>query len=166
MTPESLVQRYRMERHPEGGYFTETYRSTERVEKSALPERFGGTRHVSTAIYFLLVGEEFSSFHRIKADELWHFYTGDALDVHMISPEGVYSVATVGPDPQKGHSFQHVVPAGYWFASRCTTSTGFSFVGCTVAPGFDFDDFELAKADELVAKFPAHDNIIRSMCRQ
>jgi predicted cupin superfamily sugar epimerase len=155
-----------MEHHPEGGYFTETYRSTESVEKDALPERFGGSRQLSTAIYFLLVGDEYSSFHRISADEMWHFYAGQPLEVHMISPEGDYSIVTVGPDPECGHSFQHVVPAGYWFASRCTSSNGYSFVGCTVAPGFDFEDFELAKAEELVAEFPAHENIIRAMCRR
>lgn len=166
LTPEYLIGHFRMTRHPEGGYFVETYRSHELVERSALPERFSGNRTFSTAIYFLLVGDEFSSFHRIKSDETWHFYAGVACEVVMIAPDGTLSVVLLGNEPEKGHCFQFTVPAGYWFASACTNPDAFSFVGCTVAPGFDFSDFELAKQEELITMFPQHSKKIKDYCRQ
>jgi len=155
-----------MTRHPEGGYFTETYRSAERIAQRGLPERFTGDRNLSTAIYFLLVGEEFSSFHRIKADEIWHFYHGAPLELFIIAPDGSLSVILIGNRPESGHHFQYVVPAGYWFASRCLEKNGYSFVGCTVSPGFDFEDFELAKAAELSNRYPEHQDLIHALCRQ
>ncbi|MFM2135992.1 MAG: hypothetical protein RL021_1392 [Bacteroidota bacterium] len=165
MNAEYLINTFSMNRHPEGGYYKETYRSPENIPHSGLPGRFTGDRSFSTAIYFLLIGEEFSSFHRIKADEVWHFYTGSPLELSMISPEGVLTTAIIGNQPENGHHFQYTVPAGYWFASRCCDGNGFSFVGCTVAPGFDFADFELAKREALTLAFPDHSSLIRSLCR-
>lgn len=165
MNAEYFVSKFSMHRHPEGGYYAETYRSKELVAQAALPSRFTGDRCFSTAIFFLLVGDEFSSFHRIAADEVWHFYAGNALELSMISPEGKLSTVLIGNDPERGHHFQFTVPAGYWFASRCTDASGFSFVGCTVAPGFDFADFELATGDGLTRLFPQHKAVICSLCR-
>lgn len=165
MNAEYLINTFAMNRHPEGGYYKETYRSPEIIPHSGLPSRFTGDRCFSTAIYFLLVGEEFSSFHRIKADEVWHFYAGSPLELFMISPEGVLTMVLIGNNPEKGQHFQYTVPAGYWFASRCFDANGFSFVGCTVAPGFDFADFELATGENLVLRFPIHSSLIRSLCR-
>jgi predicted cupin superfamily sugar epimerase len=165
LNADFFIRQYKLQSHPEGGYFAETYRSPEFIPRTGLPQRFTGERAFSTAIYFLLVGKQFSSFHRIQADETWHFYHGSPLELTMISPEGIHTMVMIGDNPTQGHCFQYTVPAGYWFASRCTDEKGHSFVGCTVAPGFDFDDFELAKADQLAAQYPSHEAIIRSLCR-
>ena len=155
-----------MQLHPEGGWFKETYRSDEIILKEHLPNRFSDGRSFCTAIYFLLEGKQFSSFHRIKSDEMWHFYAGDALDVFVIDEQGKLEIIKIGSDLEKGEKFQHVVKAGCWFASKPAQEHSFCFVGCTVAPGFDFEDFELAKADILANEFPEHKAIIRKLCRQ
>lgn len=161
-----FISTYKMNRHPEGGHYFETYRSSETLPQAALPKRFSGDRNIATAIYFLLEGKEFSSFHRIRADEIWHFYHGAPVELFMISPSGELTRVLIGSDPVKGHHFQFMVPAGYWFASCCSDASGYSFVGCTVSPGFDFSDFELAKAKELSNMFPEHQALIHTLCRQ
>lgn len=151
--------------HPEGGYYKETYRSGEQIPRSGLPERFSADRSFSTAIYFLLEKENFSAFHRIQSDECWHFYAGDALLVHVIHPDGSYRCIRLGHHPDRGELFQAVVPAGSWFASETAPGGEFSLVGCTVAPGFDFADFELADADQLSGLYPDKEVLIRRLCR-
>lgn len=163
---QQLIDRFQLQPHPEGGYYRQTYRSAESIPASVLPDRFAGDRCFSTAICFLLTENNFSAFHRIKSDELWHFYAGGGLLIHVIHPDGQYEVLQLGSDMEKGESFQLWVPAGSWFASECKPGASFSFVGCTVAPGFDFNDFELAVADRLSALYPQHSNIIRRLCRQ
>ena len=163
---EILVEQFKLLPHPEGGYFKETYRSTEHFPKTSLPERFNGDRHFSTAIYFLLKQGNFSAFHRIQSDECWHFYAGNPLLVHVIHPDGKYELLKLGNQITDGETFQAVVPAGSWFASETAPGGIFSFVGCTVAPGFDFADFELAKANELSDQFPENRDLIYRLCRQ
>lgn len=166
LTVQHLVQQFKMLPHPEGGYYKETYRSTELIGKNALPTRFGGDRYFSTAIYFLLEQGNFSAFHKIKSDECWHFYAGQTLLVYVLLHNGDLDIIKVGNNIEEGETFQYVVPANCWFASQPAPESDFSFVGCTVAPGFDFTDFELATAHEMVALFPQHANIISSLCRQ
>lgn len=166
MTIQHLIHHYQLQPHPEGGWYVQTYRSGESIAAAALPARFGGDRVFSTAIYFLLEQGNFSAFHRIKSDECWHFYSGDPLEVLILQPDGVLNTVWLGPDIFKGQVFQYVVPAGCWFASRPAAGSRYSFVGCTVAPGFDFADFELAKADELAMEYPLYAGLIRSLCRQ
>lgn len=166
LTVQNLVQQFNMLPHPEGGYYKETYRSAEIINKDALPTRFGGTRYFSTAIYFLLEKGNFSAFHKIKSDECWHFYAGQSLLVYVLQPNGSLDLIRVGNNIVAGETFQYVVPANCWFASEPAPESDFSFVGCTVAPGFDFEDFELAKAEELVQLFPQHQLIIKRLCRQ
>ena len=122
-------------------------------------------KNISTAIYFLLEQGNFSAFHRIKSDECWHFYAGETLLIYVLHPNGNLVVTRLGNDIANGETFQFVVPANCWFASEPAEQTHFSFVGCTVAPGFDFADFELAKAHELIAQFPEHEEVIRRLCR-
>lgn len=165
-TVTELVKRFQLLPHPEGGYYKENYRSEETISHNALPQRFSSSRQFSTAIYFLLEQGNFSAFHRIQSDECWHFYAGQTLHVHVIHPNGQYELLKLGNDLAKGESFQSVVPAGSWFASETAEGGSFSFVGCTVAPGFDFADFELAKAEELVQQFPSMEILIRRLCRQ
>lgn len=154
-----------MQLHPEGGWFRETYRSDELVLGEHLPNRYGNGRSFSTAIYFLLEGEQFSGFHRIKSDELWHFYAGGPLNVYVINQQGELYIIKLGNNPDNGEVFQAVVPAGCWFASQPALPQSFCFVGCTVAPGFDFADFELAKAKQLAELYPQHQSIINKLCR-
>ncbi|GAB3539776.1 cupin domain-containing protein [Spirosoma fluminis] len=155
MTATQYVQALGMQPHPEGGYFAETYRSAEVIPKDALPGRFTGSRSFGTAIYFLLESHHVSTLHRIQADEIWHFYAGSPLHVYVIDPEGELLVIKLGIDLVKGEVFQAVVPAGCWFGAKpaesgTAQSAAFSLVGCTVAPGFDFADFEMADRSELL----------------
>lgn len=163
--PQQLIHQYSLQPHPEGGWYVQTYKSKELIPVDALPERFNGSRPFSTAIYFLLEEGNFSAFHRIKSDECWHFYTGGPLLVYVIRQDGTLEVVTLGGDGSKEQLFQYVVPANCWFASEPAPGSSFSFVGCTVAPGFDFADFELAEATMLISFYPQHENIIRKLCR-
>ncbi|MBC7626083.1 cupin domain-containing protein [Ferruginibacter sp.] len=160
-----LIQQYNLQPHPEGGWFKETYKCHEYIPASALPKRFGSNRAFSTAIYFLLEQGNFSAFHRIKSDECWHFYAGDPLRVYVLQPNGHLDIIDLGNDIFQGQQFQYIVPANCWFASRPLPGSSFCFVGCTVAPGFDFADFEMADAASLIAKYPQYQNIIKELCR-
>ena len=162
---QSFIKQYQLQPHPEGGWYKETYKSTELLPLAALPQRFNGDRSFSTAIYFLLEQGNFSAFHKIKSDECWHFYTGEPLVVYIISQQGALDIIELGNDINKGHVFQYVVPANCWFASRPAAESNFCFVGCTVAPGFDFEDFDLADAAELSKLYPQHRDIIHELCR-
>ena len=130
--------------HPEGGHFRETYRTAERVPARGLPRRFSGPRAFSTAIYFLLQGHNISRLHRIKSDEVWHFYAGSPLTVHVIDSQGRYHALRLGRNPTSGALPQVVAPAGAWFGATLDRAHGYSLVGCTVAPAFEFAGFELA----------------------
>jgi uncharacterized protein len=152
--------------HPEGGYFRQTYRADLLLSKDSLPPEFTGARAVSTAIYFLLQQKDFSAFHRLRSDEVWHFYAGSTLVVYAIDPRGRYSESLLGSDQEAGEVFQAVVKAGCWFASRVRDGNGFALVGCTVAPGFDFEDFEMAKREELVRAYPQHRGLIEMLTRE
>ena len=160
-----LIQQYNLQKHPEGGWYAQTYKSDELVRSAALPQRFNGDRSFSTAIYFLLEQGNFSAFHRIKSDECWHFYAGDPLHVYVIEQTGRLKTTTLGNDFQNGQLFQYVVPANCWFASRPAPGSSYSFVGCTVSPGFEFEDFELADPGELSSLYPQHETIIKELCR-
>ncbi|MFN9711140.1 MAG: cupin domain-containing protein [Bacteroidota bacterium] len=142
--------------HPEGGYYARTYESKEVIQKNALPDLFTGDRHISSAIYFLLQGDQYSAFHRIKSDELWHHYDGCGLCIYVIHPDGRGEQLMLGNELEKGFRFQHVVPAGVWFASKPVEKDAFTLCGCTVSPGFDFDDFEMGNKESLLAQYPEH----------
>ena len=198
------IEKLRLEPHPEGGYFRQTYKSELRVSAEGFgdpttgaseasqdqdsrplakdPRRVKhaaevfGTRAASTGIYFLLEGKNFSAFHRLRSDEMWHFYAGAPLVVHVIDPAGNYSSIQLGNDAEAGQVFQAVVRAGCWFGSRLAENPHFwqnrpevghpyALVGCTVAPGFEFEDFELARRGELEGKYPQHSDIIRRLTR-
>ena len=154
-----------MQPHPEGGFFAETYRSAERIPQDALPARFAGTRAFSTAIYFLLESHNRSALHRIQSDEVWHFYAGGPLEVFVIEPDsGALTVIRLGNRPDRGEVFQAVVRAGCWFGSKPMAGSDFSLVGCTVAPGFDFADFDLADRANMLRQFPQHEAVIEVLC--
>jgi predicted cupin superfamily sugar epimerase len=166
LTVQQLIQQFNLLPHPEGGFYKETYRSAEVIPVSVLDKRFKGDRNFSTAIYFLLEQGNFSAFHKIQSDECWHFYSGGPLLIHVIHINGKFETIKLGNDILQKQVFQCVIPAGCWFASEPTPGSEFSFVGCTVAPGFDFEDLELAKADDLLRSYPRYENIIKQLCRQ
>ncbi len=153
------VEKLKLQSHPEGGYFAETYRSQELIAQACLPERYFGDRVFATQIYYLLKHDQKSLFHRVKSDETWHFYEGQPLALYMISPTGDFTTVTLGRG-HEGFVFQYTVPQGYWFAATVEAESDFSLVGCTVAPGFHFDDFELADPQKLIAQFPEHRALI------
>ena len=159
-----LIQQYNLQPHPEGGWYCQTYKSDEQITAESLPQRFGGNRAFSTAIYFLLEKGNFSAFHRIKSDECWHFYAGDPLDIYIIHQSGELEQISLGKDFERGQKFQHVVPANCWFGSRPAPGSNYCFVGCTVSPGFEFDDLELADANSLSIVYPQHNAIIKELC--
>jgi uncharacterized protein len=159
------IEKLELEAHPEGGYYRQTYRADLILRKEALPPQFTGARSISTAIYSLLDNGNFSAFHRLRSDELWHFYLGGSLAVHVIDEGGHYSEIQLGSDLESGETLQAVVKAGCWFASRVKNQNSFALVGCAVSPGFDFDDFELAKREELAARYPQHRKIIEQLTR-
>lgn len=159
------VKRLNLEQHPEGGYFRQTYKSELAIPTEVLPEGFRGPRAASTAIYFLVEGQNFSAFHRLRSDEMWHFYAGSPLIVHVIDLSGEYSSILLGSDPDARQVFQSVVPAGCWFASHVADWKSWALVGCTVAPGFEFADFEMAERRKLEAKYPQHREMIRRLTR-
>ena len=165
LTTSELINKFEMLPHPEGGYYKETYKSIETTAKDALPQRFGGDRHFSTAIYFLLEQGNFSAFHKIASDECWHFYAGQTLLIYVIHDTGNLEIIRLGNDILNGETFQYIVPAGCWFASEPSPTSSYSFVGCTVAPGFEFEDFEMAKADSLIIQYPQHEKEIKRLCR-
>lgn len=161
---EYWIENLQLEKHPEGGWFREVYQSGEMISKHALPEGFSGDRSVSTSIYYLLEGEDFSAFHRIKSDELWHFYTGNS-SIEIISiEEGKTKQQFLGDNPGQNHYFQIVVPKNTWFAARLINKNGFALAGCTVSPGFHFDDFEMAN-QELIWQNPEIEKEIVGLIR-
>lgn len=151
--------------HPEGGFYRETYRAAGRIPAEALGGGHAGPRSFSTAIFYLLRGGEVSVLHRLRSDELFHFYAGSPLEVHVIDPEGDYRRFLLGSDAERGENLQVCVTAGCWFGATVAAAGSFSLVGCTVAPGFDFEDFERAGRAELVARYPRHRELIERLTR-
>lgn len=158
-TKDQLIASLQLRPHPEGGFYRETYRA----EMGVVPNGAVHVRSASTAIYYLLCDGAHSAWHRIMSDEVWHFYAGEPLDVYVLEKDGALSRLRLGnalthPDAV----FQAVVPAGLWFAAECADPTTFSLVGCTVAPGFEFSEFEMADTAALLANYPQHrEHILR-----
>lgn len=159
----NIIDELKLEPHPEGGYFKETYRSVGEISEEHLEREYKSKRNYSTCIYFLLTSDKFSALHRIKQDEIWHFYDGSPIRLHMISELGVHSEHIIGRDFKKGQVPQFVVPGGYWFAAEVLNKDDYSLVGCTVSPGFSFEDFELKSRKELVLLFPDKKELISKL---
>ena len=162
---EHWIRALDLARHPEGGYFRETYRSEESLTAESLPDRFGGQRSLATSAYYLLAGDEFSAFHRLKSDEVWHHYAGHELTVHVITRNGEHLALHLGRSPENGRPPQIVVPRGNWMAAELDTPGTFALLGCTVAPGFEFADFELGHRTELCRLYPQHRGLIEALTR-
>jgi predicted cupin superfamily sugar epimerase len=164
-TAQYWIEQLHLQQHPEGGFYKETYRAAELIPRSGLPTRFPADRTHATAIYFLLRAQDRSLFHRIKSDELWHYHAGGSLTIYVLH-DGQCREHILGADIEKGESLQIVVPANCWFGARVNpepSAQGYVLSGCTVAPGFDFADFELADRGALLKEFPDQYAIIRQL---
>jgi predicted cupin superfamily sugar epimerase len=146
-----LVKKLGLGKHPEGGYFKQTYSSGAVVNV----EGYDGPRNIATAIYYLLSGNEFSAFHRIKSDEIWHHYAGGPITLYTISHDGKLSKIKVGKDVP-----QAIIRAGTWFAAALNGKRSYCLLGCTMSPGFDYRDWELGKRDNLIMMYPQYKKII------
>jgi uncharacterized protein len=165
-TAEYYIEKLKLQKHPEGGAFREVYRADEEIPGDALPERFGSGRAFSTSIYFLLNRDEISVFHKIKSDETWHFYSGSSLTIYIIDEDGKLSSKKLGGNLERGEMFQVTVPENCWFGAEVNDKNSFSLVGCTVSPGFDFRDFELAGRKNLLEKYGALRDIINRLTKE
>ena len=163
ITAHDWINTLQLQHHPEGGWFREVYRSSENIPDGGLPHRFPEARSMATAIYFLLEMDDLSVFHRIKSDETWHFYDGDPLEIHVIDQDGNYQRYLLGLNPKEGFMPQVTIPHGQWFAARSLGK--FTLAGCTVAPGFDFHDFEMASRDLLTNEFTQHKELIHQFTK-
>ncbi|OJJ17462.1 hypothetical protein BKI52_26690 [marine bacterium AO1-C] len=164
-TAQYFIEKLDLNAHPEGGYYKETYRADGTIPQVTLPGGYTGDRNYATSIYFLLDSDTFSAFHRIRSDELWHFHAGTALNLYIIDIQGKLTTIKVGSNLDNREQLQAIIPANSWFAAQVIEANSFTLVGCTVAPGFDFDDFELANRDELKTMFPQHNELITNLTR-
>ncbi len=155
------IQKLELENHPEGGYYREIYRAAEMF--SIDPPKKSLKRNVSTSIYFLLDGSQVSKFHRIKSDELWHFYDGNSIKIHVIDEKGNLEEIILGKKTEEGEVFQAVIKKNNWFAAEVINKKSFALIGCTVSPGFDFSDFEFGEKEYLLEKFPEHKTLIQKL---
>ena len=160
---KEYIQKLRLKKHPEGGYYQEVYRSAERILPAHLPKRYKTSRNFSTSIYFLLDGKQFSAFHLLQSDELWHFYDGCNLLIYIIDQKGNLTQRKVGRG--NGCSFQITIEKKNWFAAELENKKSFALVGCTVAPAFEFDDFILGYRKTLMKKYPKHKILITRLTR-
>jgi uncharacterized protein len=161
-TAESWIEHLGLTPHPEGGYYIETYRSDEEIPSGVLADR-SDSRALSTCIYYLLRSGDVSHFHRLKSDEIWHFYDGSSAVIYFINSLGERSSVKIGLDLEQGDRPQLLIPKGTWFAAEVDASNSFILVGCTVAPGFDFQDFELADRSGLLSQYPQHRELIEHL---
>ncbi|MEM9679990.1 MAG: cupin domain-containing protein [Bacteroidota bacterium] len=162
---DQIINALELKPHPEGGFYKETYRSDGVIKKESLGTDFEGSRNYSTCIYFLLTSEHFSAFHKIHQDEIWHFYKGSSMVLHIISKAGEYKTVNIGNDFAKGEVPQYVVNAGDYFAAEVPHENAYVLVGCTVSPGFDFRDFIMPTRSELKVLYPKHKDVIQRLSR-
>jgi predicted cupin superfamily sugar epimerase/mannose-6-phosphate isomerase-like protein (cupin superfamily) len=164
-----LIEHLKMEKIPvEGCWFSVTYTSDIKLPAAALPARYAAPRTAGGAIYALVTREDFSGLHKLKTDEVWHFYSGDPMELLLLHPDGRSEVILLGDDLLAGQHPQYTVPAGVWMGSRPAKATAdaYGFFGTTMAPGFDPADFEPGYRDELQAKYPAHRDLIAALTRE
>ena len=164
-TAQEIIELLRLQPLPhEGGYYRETYRSDDQLPAASLP-RYGRDKAAGTAIFYLLTPETFSVLHRLPTDEVFHFYLGDPVEMLQLYPDGRGQTLTLGPDLFAGQSPQVVVPRGVWQGSRLVSGGSFALLGTTMAPGFDFTDYEAGERDALAAQYPAFADWIRQLTR-
>lgn len=160
MKAEDYINGLKMLPHPEGGFFKENFKSEEKIHKDHLPGRYINHRVFSTSIYFLLRSSDVSKLHRIQSDEIWYFHNGSPVKIVCLSETNGYYEFILGNDLSKGQLPQAIVKYGEWFGAYVLEENSYSLVGCNVAPGFDFEDFEMGKREYLLKTFPGYEDII------
>jgi predicted cupin superfamily sugar epimerase len=168
MTAEEVKRILGLVKHPqEGGWYVRTWESEEFVAAEAFADRrYAGARRTSTAIYYLLEPGTFSEMHVLRSDEVFHHYLGDAVEMLQLFEDGSSARVVIGKDIAAGEVLQHVVRRGVWQGSRLRVAEGWALLGCTVAPGFEFEDYRDASAEELVAKWPGEAEMVRGLCNR
>ncbi len=159
------ISKLQMNPHPEGGYYKEIYRSGEIYQAEFLPGGFKSDRNFSTSIYFLLDGNQVSTFHRLKSDEIWHYYDGCGVKIYILDEDGSLSEIYLGKNLERGDRFQAIIKSNCWFAAEIIEKNLFALIGCTVSPGFDFEDFELGDRKKLINQYPQHEEIIKKLTK-
>jgi predicted cupin superfamily sugar epimerase len=166
--PREIIAALHLQPHPiEGGFFRETYRSEGSIPDAALPPLYQsrGGRSLGTAIYYLLTRETFSEMHRLPTEEVFHVYLGGPARMLQLSPDGASREVVLGTDILAGHEPQVVVPAGVWQGTCLEPGVDFILLGATMAPGFDYADYESGAREELVARYPSHSGQITRLTR-
>ena len=159
------IEKLQLKAHPEGGYYKEVFRAGEIILADHLPQRYKTARNYTTSIYFLLEGKQVSNFHRLKSDEQWHFYDGSSIVIYVIEEGGNLNKILLGRNIEKGESLQTVIKHNSWFGAELLDKTSFALIGCTVSPGFDYNDFELGKRTMLLNEYPNYEYIITKLAR-
>lgn len=163
-TASFYIDKLNLQAHPEGGFYARTYCHKATISATYVQQSNDERRHLASAIYYLLQKKDYSQFHRIQSDETWHFYKGtSSIIIWIIAPDGSLSRKVLGDDICAGEFFQFTVPANSWFASELSDKRGFALVGCTVYPGFDFEDFELSNKSSLLEEYPEHQKVIKRL---
>jgi uncharacterized protein len=157
---KKIIESLNLNAHPEGGFFREIYRSDETLSNKTLPVRYTSQRTFSTSIYYMLVENQISHFHCLKSDETWHYYTGSQVIIHCLEPDGTYNQIKIGCQFENSIFPQFTIKKGTWFAAEIEDKNSYSLIGCTVAPGFEYDDFELGNRNSLFEQFPNHKELI------
>lgn len=160
---EYWIKNLKMIPHPEGGFYKETYRSEESISKEHLPQRFSNDRNFGTAIFYLLENNQTSKFHRLKSDEMFHFYDGSGMTIFIIDEKGNLEFKKLGLKIELKEYPQILLKAGVWFGAKVTDENSYCLAGCTVSPGFDFEDFEMGDRKKLTEMFPDHIKIINEL---
>ncbi|SRR5690606_27648325 len=164
LSAQEVLDLLQLQPHPrEGGYFIETYRSPHRLPSSVLPDGYTGDRNLSTAIYYLLTPETFSAMHRLPGDEAFHFYLGDPVEMLQLQPDGSGSVVKLGTDLRTGMRPQVIVKGGVWQGCRLIPGGVFALMGTTMAPGFDYADYETGDRAELLDAYPQFAELITAL---
>lgn len=163
---EQIKSLLNLKPHPiEGGFFVETYRSDEHISRDSLPDRYDSTRSLGTAIYYLLTPDTFSAMHRLHTDEIFHFYLGDPVEILQLWPDGAGMIVTLGHDIFNGMAPQVIVPRGIWQGAKLRPGGSFALLGTTVAPGFEFSDYEPGQKEILVASHPQFRELIIALTK-
>ncbi|MBN2019595.1 MAG: cupin domain-containing protein [Sedimentisphaerales bacterium] len=149
----------------EGGWFVETYRAKENLSQSILGKRYVGARNLATAILYLLKVDTVSLLHRLKSDEIFHFYLGAPVTMLQLQPNGKSEIITLGRDILSGQKPQVVIPQGVWQGAFVRPGGNFALLGCTVAPGYDDDDFEIGDRADLLRRYPDRKKLILKLTR-
>lgn len=166
MTAEQIKKQLGLVAHPEGGSYIQTYKATEAISKEALDPRYPAARSTGTAIYYLLEPGTFSELHRLRSDEIFHFYLGDPVEQLQLLPDGSSRVVLIGSDLGRGQLPQLVVPKNVWQGARLVWGGSFALLGCTVSPGFEFDDYESGTRAGLARQYPSQRELIGSLTRR